>query len=92
MLEKFLEITTTRSLKTNFPVWQLFKKNLPQRYWPQYLGNYTDYSDGRYFVVMCIYIYIYSGKHNITNTNFFHDNPYLQKESYLTISKEIIVL
>ena len=28
---------------------------------------------------MCIY-YMYSNKQNITNTNFFDNDPYLQKE------------
>ena len=35
------EIITTTLLKINFPTWQLFLKILPQKYWPQYLGNYT---------------------------------------------------
>ena len=46
MLEKFLEITTTRLLKMNFPAWHLFLKTLSQECWPQYLGNYTDNIDG----------------------------------------------
>ena len=32
----------------NFPAWQLFLKTLPQKYWPKYLGNYTDNTDGTY--------------------------------------------
>ena len=48
MLEKFLKITTTRLLKMNFPAWQLFLNTLPQKCWPQYLGNYTDNTDGTY--------------------------------------------
>ena len=32
----------------NFPAWQLFLKTLPQKCWPQYLGNYTDNTDGTY--------------------------------------------
>ena len=47
-LEKFLEITTTKVLKMNFSAWQLFSKTLAQEYWSQYLGNYTDYTDGTY--------------------------------------------
>ena len=59
MLEKFLEIATTKLLKMSFPVQQLFLKTLPQRCWPQYLGNYTNYTDGGYFAVL-LYIYIIS--------------------------------
>ena len=28
--------------KMEFPAWQLFLKTLPQKFWTQYLGNYTD--------------------------------------------------
>ena len=45
MLEMFLEITTTRLLKMNFPAWQLILTTLPQKCWPEYLGNYTDNAD-----------------------------------------------
>ena len=48
MQEKFLEITTTRLVKMNFPAWQLFLKTQPQKCWPQYLGNYTDNTDVTY--------------------------------------------
>ena len=47
-LETFLEITTTRLLKVNFPSWRLFLKTLPQKCWLQYLGNYTDNTDGTF--------------------------------------------
>ena len=47
MLEKVLEITT-RMLKMNFPVLEPFLKILRQKSWSQYLGNYSDYSDGTY--------------------------------------------
>ena len=56
MLEKFLEITTTRFLKMNFPAWQLLLKTLPQKCWPQYLYNFTDNTDGAY-----IYLGNYTG-------------------------------
>ena len=48
MLEKFLEITTNKLLKMEFPAWQFFFKTLAQKYLSQYLGNYTDYVDGSY--------------------------------------------
>ena len=48
MLERFLEIASTKLLKMHFPDWELFLKTLAQKYWPQYLGNYTDSSDGTY--------------------------------------------
>ena len=48
ILEKFLEITTTTLLKMNFPAWRLFLKTLLQKCCPQYLGNYTDYTDVKY--------------------------------------------
>ena len=47
-LETFLEITTTRLLKVNFPSWRLFLKTLPQKCWLQYLGDYTDNTDGTF--------------------------------------------
>ena len=71
MLEKFLEITTTRLLKGNFPAWQLFLKTLPQKCWPRYLRNYTDNTDGTYTYLGnyadgtkwdCIHKYIYEIK------------------------------
>ena len=71
MLENFLEITTTKLLKGNFPAWQLFLKTLPQKYWPKYLGNYTDNTDGTYPFLGnyidganwdCIYKYIHESK------------------------------
>ena len=48
MLETFLEITTTRLLKMNFPAWQIILTTLPQKCWPEYFGNYTDNADGTY--------------------------------------------
>ena len=48
MVETFLEITTTRLLKINVPAWQLFLKTLLQKCCAQYLGNYTDNTDGTY--------------------------------------------
>ena len=52
----------------NFPAWQLFLKTLPQKCWPQYLGNYTDNTDGTYTYLGnytdgtkwdCIHKYVY---------------------------------
>ena len=32
------------------------------------------------YIYIYIYIYIYSNKQNTTSSNFFSDDPYLQKE------------
>ena len=34
--------------KYELPSLAVLFKNLPQKCWPRYLGNYTDYSDGTY--------------------------------------------
>ena len=73
MLETFLEIITTRLLKTKNELSSLTAlfKNLASKYWPQYLGNHTDNTDGtytylsnytnsnRYFAVLIHYVCIY---------------------------------
>ena len=57
--------------KDELPAQQLLLKTLLKRCWPKYLGNYTDYTDGRYFAVLLlslslslsIYIFIYTHVH-----------------------------
>ena len=55
--------------KDELPAQQLLLKTLLKRCWPKYLGNYTDYTDGRYFAVLLlslsiyIYMFIYTHVH-----------------------------
>ena len=85
MLEKFIEITT-RLLKMNFPAWQLFLKTLPEKGWPQYLGNYIDYSDGTYYLFGQIHQWYKMRLYKYTQTH----KKVLKKKLSFSLEKDII--